>query len=40
MKRCRVNKNMLIIYINEFYNEQLFCSINLFIVNEYSQKVL
>ena len=40
MKRCRVNENMLIIYINEFYNKQLFCSINLFIVNEHSQKVL
>ena len=28
MKRYRVNKNMLIIYINELYNEQLFYSIN------------
>ena len=40
MKRYRVNKDILIIYINEFYNEQLFCSINLFIINEHSQKVL
>ena len=35
MKRYRIDKNMLIIYINEFYNEQLFCLINLFIVDEH-----
>ena len=40
MKRCRVNENMLIIYINELCNEQLFYLINLFIVDEHSQKVL
>ena len=36
MKRCRINKNMLIIYINEFCNEQLFRLIDLFIVHEHS----
>ena len=36
MKRCRINEDILIIYINEFYNEQLFCSIYLFIVDEHS----
>ena len=30
---------MLIIYINELCNEQLFYLINLFIVDEHSQKV-
>ena len=40
MKRYRVDKNMLIIYINELCNEQLFYSINLFIVDKHSQKVL
>ena len=40
MKRCYVNKDVLIIYINEFYNKQLFYLINLFIVNEHSQKML
>ena len=35
MKRCRVDENILIIYINEFYNEQLFCLINLFIIDEH-----
>ena len=35
MKRYYINKNMLIIYINEFCNEQLFCSINLFIINKH-----
>ena len=39
MKRCRINKNVLIIYINQFYNEQLIYLINLFIVDEHSQKV-
>ena len=36
MKRCRVDKNILIIYINELYNESLFYSINLLIVDEHS----
>ena len=40
MKRYRVNKNILIIYISEFYNEQLFCSINLFIIDEHLEKML
>ena len=40
MKRYRINKNMLIIYISELYNEQLFYLINLFIVDKHSQKVL
>ena len=40
IKRCRVNKDILIIYINEFYNKQLFYLIDLFIVDEHSQKVL
>ena len=35
MKRYHINKNILIIYINEFYNKQLFCLINLFIVDEH-----
>ena len=35
MKRYYINKNMLIIYISEFFNEQLFCLINLFIVDEH-----
>ena len=39
IKRCRVDKDMLIIYINELCNEQLFYLINLFIVDEHSQKV-
>ena len=39
MKRYRVEKDMLLIYINEFCNKQLFCLINLFIVNKHSQKV-
>ena len=39
MKRCRVNKNMLIIYINELYNKQLFRLINLFIDDKHSQKM-
>ena len=39
MKRCRVNENMLIIYISELYNKQLFYLINLFIVDEHSQKM-
>ena len=39
MKRCRVNENILIIYINEFYNKQLFYLINLFIVDKHSQKM-
>ena len=40
MKRCRVDENILIIYINELCNEQLFYLINLFIVDKHSQKVL
>ena len=40
MKRCRINKNILIIYINELYNEQLFYLIDLFIVDKHSQKML
>ena len=35
MKRYRINKNILINYINEFCNKQLFYSINLFIINEH-----
>ena len=35
MKSCYINENILIIYINEFCNEQLFCLINLFIVDEH-----
>ena len=35
MKRYRIDKDILIIYINEFYNKQLFCSINLFIIDEH-----
>ena len=35
MKRCRVNKDILIIYINEFCNKQLFYSINLFIIDKH-----
>ena len=40
MKRYRVNENMLIIHINELCNKQLFYLIDLFIVDEHSQKVL
>ena len=40
MKRYYINKNVLIIYINELYNEQLFCLINLFIIDKHSQKML
>ena len=40
MKRCRINKDILIIYINELYNEQLFYLIDLFIVDKHSQKML
>ena len=36
MKRCHIDENMLIIYINELCNEQLFYLINLFIVDEHS----
>ena len=39
MKRYCVDKDILIIYINELCNEQLFYLINLFIVDEHSQKV-
>ena len=39
MKSCRVNKDILIIHINELCNKQLFYLINLFIVDEHSQKV-
>ena len=39
MKRCYIDENMLIIYINELYNEQLFYLFNLFIVDEHSQKM-
>ena len=35
MKQCRVDKNILIIYINEFCNKQSFCLINLLIINEH-----
>ena len=40
MKQYYIDKNVLIIYINEFCNEQLFCLVNLFIVDEHSQKML
>ena len=40
MKRYCVDKSILIIHINEFCNRQLFCLIDLFIVDEHSQKVL
>ena len=39
MKRYRVDKKILIIYINELYNEQLFYLINLFIIDKHSQKM-
>ena len=35
MKRCRIDEKILIIYINEFCNEQLFYLINLFIINKH-----
>ena len=35
MKLYYINKNMLIIYRTELCNEQLFYSINLFIVDEH-----
>ena len=39
MKRYYIKKNILIIYISEFYNKQLFYLINLFIIDEHSQKM-
>ena len=35
MKRYRINENILIIYISELYNKQLFYLIYLFIIDEY-----
>ena len=40
MKRYRIDENMLIIFINELCDEQLFYSINLFIIDKHSQKLL